>query len=999
LCAGFLLAGLGVQKAAAANDGSDWFVRPWQSDDGLPNSTVTGVAQTPDGYLWLATPSGLARFDGVHFQQFSLLGYVGDQNRGVLAMSFREGSGLTLALDRGAILMLNSGTAQAFTVGSGLPDLIPMSVAQDAEGTVWVAYRGGSICRIKGGTPTLLTPRDGAPGGSGNCAIAVDANRRLWFLKLGQFGCVRDGQFTNLNRFDPLPGRLAAARDGGLWVCSGPRLFKYRGGQPEPLGACETEDMGTEPTALLEDHTGAVWLGTSFRGLFRYEANEFERIPTSHSQILSLTEDHQGNIWAATGGGGLDRIRPRAVALEGVESGLPFETVQSVCEDSTGNLWATTQNGSLVRRLADKWAPIPTNEIYSGSATCLAADPSGAVWVGTLHHGLFCWRDGGFVPCKKVKAHSVHALLVSQKGDLWIVEANPNLLQRLRGGRLETVELPGDLRGMRAIAEDAAGNIWVGTSRGVLLRVTEARAVDMTRQVTDFPKSIRCLYATPDGSLWIGFAGWGIGRLKEGRLVEIMSEQGLYDDYISRIIADGQGWFWLGSDRGIFKVRQRELDEVAESRASSVQSIPYGRSEGLPSLQASFGDSPSGLRSRDGRLWIPMRTGLVSVNPDEFHEDSQPLPVLLSRVAVDDQTVAWYGGMLPTGKEHGLTLFDLQERKGGLRLPPRHRRVEFDYTAMDFVRPETVRFRYRLHGLDDSWVEAGAQRSATYLRLPSGSYQFEVRACNQDGVWSETGPALSLVVEPFIWETWWFRTIAVTVLTLSGIAVVRYVSFRRLQLQLQKAQREAALHQERARIAKDIHDDLGANLTQIALLSEFARQDRTTPAKVDAHTEKISATARQAVKSLDEIVWAVNPHNDTLAELIDYTQQFALDYLQLAGIRCRLDFPEQLLERNVSADVRHNLFLVVKETLNNVVKHAEATEVSLQLAAVDGALRIVIDDNGHGFDGSSEHRWANGLKNMRQRMQEVGGQCRVESQPGQGTRVTLELPWSAQGLG
>jgi signal transduction histidine kinase len=678
---------------------------------------------------------------------------------------------------------------------------------------------------------------------------------------------------------------------------------------------------------------------------------------------------------------------------------LPFETVQSICEDKSGNLWATTQNGSLVRRLAGKWIPVPTNEIWSGSATCLAADPSGAVWVGTLHHGLSCWHDGGFVHLEKdqrLKGHSVHAMLVSRKGDLWIEEANPNLLQRLRPGKLETLELPGDLRGMRAIAEDAGGNIWVGTSRGVLLRVTDDRAVDMTSQIQDFPKSIRCLYATPDGSLWIGYAGWGLGRLKDGHLTGIMSEQGLYDDYISRIVDDGHGWLWFGSDRGIFKARQRELDDVAEGRAASLRSFPYGRSEGLPSLQASFGDSPSGLRCQDGQLRIPMRTGLVSVNPDQFHEDSQPLPVLLSRVAVDDRTIAWYGGLLPVGKEHDQTIYDIRNPKGGLRLSPRHRRVEFDYTAMDFVRPETVRFRYRLHGLDESWTDAGPQRSAMYLRLPSGSYQFEVRACNPDGVWSETGPALSFVVEPFIWERWWFRTIALASLTFGGIALVRYVSFRRLQLQLQRAQREAALHQERARIAKDIHDDLGANLTQIALLSEFARQDRGAPSKVDAHTEKISATARQAVKSLDEIVWAVNPHNDTLAELVDYTQQFALDYLQLAGIRCRLDFPEQMPERDVSADVRHNLFLVVKEALNNVVKHAGADEVWLRLAATDLGLRIVIEDNGHGFEGSTEHRWADGLKNMRQRMQEAGGECRVDSRPGTGTRVTLELPWDSR---
>ncbi len=451
---------------------------------------MTGLAQTSDGYLWLATPSGLARFDGTRFQQFSLMGYVGEQNRGVLAMLLNREGGLTLAMDRGAVLYLNSGTVRACTVKSGLPDLIPQAVAEDGEGATWIAYRGGRVCRIKGGVVTLPTAQDGVPPGIGNCSFAVDTQGRLWFLKGRQFGVVRTGRFETVSRLDPSPAALAAARDGGVWICSGARLFRFKGsGQPEALGVFDPENAGAEPSAVLEDHSGAVWIGTSFGGLFRYEGAAFERIATSHSQILSLAEDRQGNIWAGTGGGGLNRIRPRAVELEAAETGLPFETVQSVCEDKAGGLWATTQNGSLVRRLGGRWTPVLTNAAWPGEATCLAADASGAVWVGTVRHGLFCWREGGFVPWGgAIQSYSVHALLVSRQGDLWIAESNPNLLQRVRAGKLENFELPRDLRRIRAIAEDADGNIWLGSARGVLLRVTEDRPVDVTSQMlSGFP--------------------------------------------------------------------------------------------------------------------------------------------------------------------------------------------------------------------------------------------------------------------------------------------------------------------------------------------------------------------------------------------------------------------------------------------------------------------------------------------------------------------------------
>jgi len=249
------------------------------------------------------------------------------------------------------------------------------------------------------------------------------------------------------------------------------------------------------------------------------------------------------------------------------------------------------------------------------------------------------------------------------------------------------------------------------------------------------------------------------------------------------------------------------------------------------------------------------------------------------------------------------------------------------------------------------------------------------------------------VVAPFFWQTWWFRSVVLAVFTGSIIAIVRYVSFRRLRRQLVVMEQQAALQKERARIAKDIHDDLGASLTQIAFLGELAQQDRGEPEKAAERVGKISTTARQAIKSLDEIVWAVNPRNDTLAHLIEYAGQFALDYLRLADIRCRLDFPEQSPPRELSTDLRHNLFLAIKEALHNIVKHAQATEVWLRIKFSDRSLEITIEDNGRGFDREPDDALADGLRNMRQRLADIGGECRVESQAGTGTKISLQLPW------
>ncbi len=971
-----------------------WYSRAWQSDEGLPNNTVHALVQTPDGYLWLGTPSGLVRFDGIEFEEFAPTTFIAPPNRGVVTMLRGRQGSLWLGMDRGAVVHLQGASSQAYA--EALPNNIPNGLAEGADGSVWVAYRGGAVYRItREGKIDPVGTADGLPEGADICALTTDGQKRVWFAKAGQFGMISNGAFQTLHRFEVGSTRITASRHGGVWLCQPSRLLKHETtGELRDLGAFSPGREDTVITDLLEDREGALWISTSFSGLFRFDGSGFEPIETTHQEILSLLEDKEGNVWAGTQGGGLNRVRRRAITLEGVESGLPFAAVQSICQDTAGTIWAAAQNGSVVKRVAGKWQRMPRAESWPRDVNCVTADPAGGLWLGTRSHGLFRWRDGEFVSWgdpAQVRGQTAHTLLVSRAGDLWIGEESPPCLQRLRGGQLTTFEAPIDSRVIRAMAEDAAGNIWAGTSKGVLLRVSGERIEEVAPRPFGELASIRCLHSTPDGALWIGYAGWGLGRILNGRYAEIRTEHGLYDDYLSHILSDKNGWLWFGANRGIFKVRERDLEEVAEGRGARVRSIYYGRGEGLPSLQATFGDSPDVLRSHDGHLWIPMRTALAVVDPEKLREEFGPPPALVRRVVVDEHLAAGYSGVLPPAKEPVLELVADSEK---LRLPPRHRRIEFHFSALNFSAPENIQFRYRLEGFDEDWVEAGTHRVASYSRLPAGSYRFRVVACNTEGLWSSAGAVLPLVVSPFFYQTWWFRTIGVAVFTLCVVAVVRYVSFRRLHRHLRQLEGQAALHQERVRIAKDIHDDVGANLTQIALLGELARQDHNGADKAGERLEKISGAAREAIKSLDEIVWAVNPRNDTLAHLIDYTGQYALDYLRLAGVRCRVDFPELTPYHEVSTDVRHNLFLIVKEALNNVIKYAQAGTVWLRAVVTDEGLRLELEDDGCGFEEQAAAEGADGLRNMRQRAEEIGGRCEIHSRPGTGTKVVVEVPWA-----
>lgn len=987
LCAAVILGLTATAMADPAN--SSWFARAWETEDGLPNNNVNSLAQTPDGFLWIATPLGLARFDGLTFDDIPLTSFAGQANRGVAALLQHHAGELWLEMDRGEILDLNAGKVTTFIPTNEPLSSAAQTLVESDDGTLWVSYSSGVIAYLKDGKMTIVSRQSGLPWAR-NMSVVRDIRGRIWLALNGGVGIFRDGRFHSLVRLGGGTIRLAPARSGGVWICAGAQLFRFDEGVAlEKAGELAAANSGFEPSVILEDHQGAVWIGTAFDGLYRFDGEHTEKIPTTHPEISSLLEDSEGNIWVGTHGGGLNRLRRRVIALENAQNGLPFQAVESLCEDTGGTLWAVTQNGLLARRDASGWQAVSTNADWQGGiTTCVAADPDGSVWIGMHNDQLAHWQNGRFDVWDRSRGldiSPISALMVDNNGDLWIGGVG-RTLQFLHAGHFRTVPLPANSGSIRAITQGTGGAIWIGTSRGLLLRIIGTNVTDETEKNSVVPKSIRCLCSTPDGSLWIGYAGFGLGCLKSGHLSRITSGQGLFDDYVSQIVPDGRGWIWFGGDRGIFKVRETDLQQAAENPRTRVRSIHYGRGEGLPGLQATFEFAPGAIRSHDGRIWIPTQSALVVVNPQDPEANSKPPPVFLKSMVVDGKTVAAYGGPLPVDGAMDL------RKPVALKLPPDHRDIEFDFTALGFSAPENVRLQYRLDGLDNDWIDSNPERRASFSRLPAGNYCFRVRAGNNEGIWNTAGAALAFAVTPFLWQRLWFQALIVLLLAAIIFIVVRYIYFRRLHARLRSLEQQAALAKERSRIARDLHDDLGSNLTEIILLSDLMAGYPEEPGKSVETARRVSTTARRIIKTLDETVWAVNPRNDTLPHLVDYIGQYSVEFLRAAGIRCHMDIPLSVPTINVPAEVRHNLFLVVKEALNNVVNHADAKEVWLQVVADERAVRLVIEDNGRGFEQAPDNSRADGLRNMRQRIEEVGGEFDLQSKSAGGTRIAFEAP-------
>ena len=432
------------------------------------------------------------------------------------------------------------------------------------------------------------------------------------------------------------------------------------------------------------------------------------------------------------------------------------------------------------------------------------------------------------------------------------------------------------------------------------------------------------------------------------------------------VVADPES---KGGSEATVRVAKADLGDVSKQRRTAAEWLCFDRMDGMLSRECTGGFQPAGWRGRDGALHFPTVNGVATIRPEEIELNKIPPSVVI------EQANAY--GRAP--------------RRGGaaLHAGPGRSRLEFRFTALSFAAPEKVRFRTQLEGLEDEWHDAGILRTVAYEAVPPGSYRFRVIAANSDGVWNETGAALAVTVAPHYWETPWFQIFATGFATVIAVTIGATISRARMRGRMLRLEAQTSREMERARIAQDLHDDLGASLTEISMLAHLAGEELVRERGRDALPE-IASKAHRLVGALDEIVWAANPRHDNLASLAEYLTAFAAEFLDAAGIALRLDIPRELPALSLGTEQRHGLFLAVREALNNAVKHSGASEVWLRLNAESGGVTATVEDNGRGIS-TDTGEFSEGLRNLRSRMTGIGGACRIES-GASGTRVIFTLP-------
>ncbi len=963
-------------------------VSRWEMKDGLPINKVRALAQTPDGYLWVGTFNGLARFDGVRFRVFDAANTPALRHDGIESLAVDAQGRLWIGDTAGGLTTLAAGVFRRVDLPPAWPGKPVLRLAATAGGAVWAVNEEGAALCLREGAPPQLARQRAHPS-----LFAVDRAGGAWLAAAGRLHRLDEATGAAADAGLALPGAWQAlfpAAAGGLWILHEGRLRRWEKG--EWVGDRGRGDWGTIVfAAFLETRDGRIFGGSFKEGVrVLHPDGAVERLDETaglgHNWAYCLFEDREGTVWVGTGNGGLHGLNPRRVTMVDAPDHWRSSAVLSVTPAAAGGLWIGTEGGGVYRLQAGAVTNLPQRSgIWQAVANTVLEDRTGRLWVGTWSTGLRWLEDGELRPAYRPAGgrNVVLTVFESRDGAIWVgTRDGPG---RRRAGDWEWFEGEPALRGgtVRCFAEQPDGTMWCGRDDGALVRLGPGGMRRFGPADGLAGDQVRTLFADTDGTLWIGTRR-GLGRFRDGRFALLTTRHGLPHDVICQILDDGAGHLWFGSLGGIFRAARTELHRAADGQVDTVPCLVCDHTSGLATLELSGQGQPAGCRTPDGRLWFATGKGLASLDPTAVRANPLPPPVRIEEVLVD-------GVVLPAGPGEAV------------RVPPGGRRFEFRYTGLSLTNPGRVGFRHRLRGLHEDWYDADTRRTAVYAQLGPGRYEFQVTARNADGVWNATGATLAVRVLPQFWQTWWFRAAAwAGSVATAGLGVALVVR-RRSRRRLVALERQQALERERGRIARDIHDDLGSSLTRIVMLSESARAGVDPPEQVAAHLDEINQTSRELTVRMGEIVWAVNPEHDTLDSFASFAGNHARGFLERAGVRCRLDVPVALPALPLDSAVRHHLFLAFKEAVHNAARHAGATAVRITLTFADGQLALTVQDDGRGFDPATAAGAGHGLANLARRLADLGGRCEVDSAPGRGCtvrfRVALPRPDPAPGGG
>jgi signal transduction histidine kinase/ligand-binding sensor domain-containing protein len=990
------------------NTNAQYRIDTWTTDNGLPQNSVTGLTQTRDGYIWFTTNDGLVRFDGLRFKVFNKSN-TPEITTNRTSGAFTDKSGrLWFHTEDGGTLFYEKGAFHVAAKPGELPSGPRSPFFDDPSGGV-IFYVNHQHFHYQDGKFIPLTISGIAEESD---LVLADNEGGLWFSGVGRLQCIRDGNIKtyDLRRFSTGDTYKMAYEDrqGSIWLA-------YAEDQKQSLLRIKNDRVQSFPmppapvSHFAEDMAGNLWLSVYTKGLYRIEpksvaadepgadALEFIAPIEGISHIASgyLCPDREGGIWIGTNKG-LARALTQIIRVFSTQDGLPEENVYPIYEDSAGSIWAGIWNNSLVKYEGGGFKTfLRTKDTFY--ITSLFEDGSGRLWIGNID--TLRYLDKGkpvrFTEQAGFSGYTEFSVIMQDRDDnLWFGTSHG--LSRYSGGHATVFTtkdgLPDDY--IVALLQASDGTIWVGT-RGGLAAIEDGRVKAFT--VADgLPSNyIRSLYDDSDHTLWVGSYDGGLTRFKDGKFTRFTMKDGLSSNGVFCILEDNRGWFWMNSNQGIFRVRKQELNDFADGKAKSLTSIAYNKQDGMLNVEGNGGRQPAGIKARDGRLWFPTAQGIAVVNPEAVTTDQIPPPVLIEEIVIDRNAV------------ENEKLQSATRNQAEITLSPNQSNLEIDYTGISFINAEQVKFRYKLEGLDRDWNEVGTRRTAYYSYLPPGEYTFHAVAANRDGVWNTEGAVVRVKVLPPFYRTWGFITLCI----FGVITLAFFVYHHRVgQLKRSATEQEEFARQllnsqevERGRIAAELHDGLSQSLV---IIKNRAMLSLTKPDDHEHALEQLKEIADASTFAIDEVkdvIYDLRPIQLDRLGLTGAIEEIAEKIAGAHGLTLSKKIED--IDKIFPKDFENSIYRIVQESLNNIIKHAEATVFEVRVVRKESQVAITVKDNGKGFaaetaaNNNLRQKSGFGLVGMVERAKLFGGQAMIESTEDAGTEVFVILPIPSNGSG
>lgn len=959
-------------------------------EEGLPQSTVNDIIQARNGYIWLATFGGLVRFDGNSFTTFSR---------------------------------------------ANIPEMYSdriISLYEDLKGTIWINTDIGLIKKEEDNFQSF-----GMTQGTVVRSLAQlreDAFGKLWGVSSNKVYYYDDEFYEASIHADPEFVARTLDDTTGVWLATKDQILKTIGDSVALIQELGESIIQSGFTEIIEypEKSGIFFIGTNNEGVIRFENGDFTRFDNSNNipsnnflkfrkdlsgnlfailvgsaavwngeyfeslksqlsfndpgiVIKSILEDNEGNYWVGTNADGLYKFRPSFISMIDKTDGLQNEQMLTIAQLKDGSALLSTNCGGIYK-WKDGKISLPELDFIAenGCFWSMLEDSKNRYWFGArgiyvtnslVEDGRVLNNENGFSNAE------IFVIQEDSKGRIWIAASDRLIVYNEDEESIRNFTVDDGLyyNHARVLFEDDDGTMWVGTGFGLnKIKNDEVQKIELLPNKLSeeeyMEPYVRAIYKDREGIMWIGTYGNGIFRIKNDQIFNFTTEHGLFDNIISHLVEDEFGNFWMGSNKGISQVSIEELNAVADGRSRLVNTYSYGVADGMNSPETNGGFQPSSFADSLGRIYFPTVAGVAVVSTRDVQKNEVIPPVYIEDISTNE------------------TVFPVT---GHITTPHDTPYIDIKYTAVNFTNPKKVEFKYRIQGLDDNWIDVGDNRSALISRLPPGEYTFQVIASNNDGLWNNEGASLAISVIPPFWQTNWFYSI-IAVLFLASGPTAYYLRVKNLKKKNESQKRFTeqlieSQESERRRIASELHDGLGQQILVIKNRAELAKKEADKAVSLHEQLDEILNSAVSSIQSVRTISHGLRPVHLEKFGLSEAIENLCAQLKQSSTIDWSYHIDK--LDGTIPKKAEINFYRIIQECTNNILKHSSANEASVMVRVQDSKIKAVIWDDGKGFDVQQiETSKGLGFLGMKERIETLKGTLRIDSEVGNQTVITIEIP-------